>query len=194
MLFICFAFFIFFQLNNQTVGDQILATLFILCGARRKSNIHKYRNCDTANTVYVSVPKNCHMCDKSLKCGILFPCFVFLQPAEGLVLWEQSWHRTAALFFTNMTKLQRCSRSALICVSLTETKKIKIESEGPCRTKWHDPPDLLDGFQIYLTGLANLISHAPRHSDDIPARFLPQSVTKNKQNEAKWIFRVVSLR
>lgn len=80
------------------------------------------RVCDTQHTVSAFVPKMCHGVTTALNPGFLSFFFysfllllVFLHPEEGLVLWERSWQRVAALFF--MAKKQnKTKQSTNLCL------------------------------------------------------------------------------
>lgn len=77
---------------------------------------------------------------------------VFLHPAEGLVLWEESWHRMAALFSTRHDKM-KAPRRTKSCLS--------GQKQNECHVTRSDTyPLRFEGrYQIHLTSLINIKSH-----------------------------------
>lgn len=81
---------------------------------------------------------------------------VFLHPAEGLVLWEKSWHRMSALFSTRHDKIQPLQLQRTKS-SLSGQNKTK---QNECHVTQRDTIPAFEGrFQIHLTSLINIISN-----------------------------------
>lgn len=138
------------QQNSPTGSRQTFPDLETSSMAKEKRKLQRCSNSVTQLIVSAFVPKTCHNVTTALNPGIfLLLLLVFLHPAEGLVLWEWSWHRMVALFF--MTK-HHCSCKVLICAFLTKTK----ENQG--NVTLHDTIPRSDNrFEIYLTSLKKKI-------------------------------------
>lgn len=119
-------------------------------------------------------------------CDSLFQV-VFLHPAEGLVLWEKSWHRMAA-FFLRETRQNETAALNKSCAFLAKTEVNECHV-----TRCDTMPDSEGRSQIRLTGLINMISHKTQFTElAFPAQFHSGRDT-NKQNKTSRISWVVSL-
>lgn len=115
---------------------------------------------------------------------------VFLHPAEGLVLWEESWHRMAALFSTRHDKMKALRRTKS-CLS--------GQKQNECHVTRSDTyPLRFEGrYQIHLTSLINIISlknNKKKHDTALAVQYSSTANRdRNKQNISNSISWVVSL-
>lgn len=144
MLCIWFAFFSFFQLNNQTVGYQILATLFILCGKKRKQHPQIQKLWHSKHWVCFSPKELPHVWqDPEIWDPLSLFCFSSASRRFSPLGAELAQDGCFVLHqHDNIAALQPQ------CTNLCLSDQNKKESEGPCRTKWHDPPDLSMDFKF----------------------------------------------